>query len=120
MTPKDVALCASFAVVLPLGQTLFKFAAIYDKKLTGPLPWRLFLNYPLIGAFAWYGMTALLWFYVLTRVPLSTAYAFSLVGACLVPLMGWVVFKEAASWQMAGGYLLMILGFFLIVARPGL
>jgi multidrug transporter EmrE-like cation transporter len=74
-------------------------------------------NYPLIGAFAWYGVTALLWFYVLTRVPLSAAYAFSLVGSCLVPLAGWLVFKEQASWSMVAGYGLMIAGLFLVV-RP--
>lgn len=120
MSPKDIALCSSFAVVLPLGQTLFKFAAVYDKRLAGPLFVRLLHNWPLMGALGWYGMTAILWFYVLTRVPLSTAYAFSLVGACLVPLVGWIVFKEQASWQMAAGYGLLTGGFFLILARPGL
>jgi drug/metabolite transporter (DMT)-like permease len=118
VTPKDVALCSVFAVALPLGQMMFKWGAVYDKRLTGPFLARVVLNYPLIGAFAWYGVTALLWFYVLTRVPLSTAYAFSLVGSCLVPLVGWLVFKEAASWGMAGGYLLMMAGLFLIVGRP--
>ncbi|MCR5877548.1 EamA family transporter [Phenylobacterium sp. J367] len=72
-----------------------------------------------MGAFAWYAMTALLWFYVLTRVPLSTAYAFSLVGACLVPLIGWAVFKEQPSLSMAAGYALMLAGLYLILGRPG-
>lgn len=118
MNSKDVALCAGFAVVMPLGQSLFKWAAIYDKRLSGPFVARLFLNFPLIGAGVWYALSALLWFYILTRVPLSTAYAFSLVGACLVPLIGWLVFKEAASWRMAAGYVLMLAGFFMILARP--
>ena len=120
MSPKDVALCLTFAVVLPLGQSLFKWAAIYDKRLSGPLLARMFVNWPLIGAGVWYAGTAVLWFYVLTRVPLSTAYAFSLIGACLVPLVGWLVFKEQATWHMAAGYALMLSGFFLILARPGL
>lgn len=117
LSPTDIALCLSFAVVLPAGQTLFKWAALYNERLSGPLPGRLLANYPLMGAFAWYALTALLWFYVLTRVPLSVAYAFSLVGACLVPLAAWLVFKEQASWTMAAGYVLMIIGLFLIV-RP--
>jgi multidrug transporter EmrE-like cation transporter len=120
LSPKDIALCLSFAVVLPLGQSLFKWAAIYDKRLSGPLPVRMFSNYPLIGAGVWYALSAVLWFYVLTRVPLSTAYAFSLIGACLVPLVGWLVFQEQATWHMAAGYALMLAGFFLILARPGL
>ena len=117
LSAKDVALCSVFAVALPLGQMLFKWGAVYDKQLTGPFLVRVMQNYPLIGAFAWYGVTALLWFYVLTRVPLSLAYGFSLVGSCLVPLAGWLVFKEQANWSMALGYVLMVAGLFLIV-RP--
>lgn len=117
LSPKDIGLCSIFAVALPLGQILFKWGAVFDKQLTGPFLIRVIQNYPLIGAFAWYGVTALLWFYVLTRVPLSLAYSFSLVGSCLVPLAGWLVFKEQANWGMAAGYLLMIAGLFLIV-RP--
>ena len=114
---KDAVLCSVFAVALPLGQVMFKYASIYNTRLEGPFLLRVLQNWPLIGAFAWYGVTALLWFYVLTRVPLSSAYAFSLAGSCLVPLAGWLVFKEQASWSMIAGYGLMIAGLFLVV-RP--
>jgi len=117
VSPKDIALCSVFAVALPLGQMMFKWGAIYNERLSGPFLSRVVQNYPLMGAFAWYGVTALLWFYVLTRVPLSSAYAFSLIGSCLVPLAGWLVFKEQASWTMVAGYGLMIAGLFLVV-RP--
>lgn len=117
MSPKDIALCSVFAVAMPAGQVMFKWAALYNAKLAGPPLRRLFLNYPLMGAGLWYAATALLWFYVLTRVPLSTAYAFALVGACFVPLMGWLVFKEQPSWQMGLGYLLIFAGLFLVVGR---
>lgn len=117
MNPKDIALCSVFAVALPLGQALFKWAAVYDGRLAGPFLARVAQNYPLMGAFAWYAVTALLWFYVLTRVPLTIAYAFSLVGSCLVPLAGWLVFREHVHWGMAAGYVLMIAGLLLIV-RP--
>lgn len=117
MTLKDMALCSVFAIALPVGQMLFKWGAVYNERLTGPFLARVVVNGPLIGAFAWYGVTALLWFYVLTRVPLSLAYSFSLAGSCLVPLAGWLVFKEQASWNMAAGYALMLAGLFLVV-RP--
>ncbi|HET6972098.1 MAG TPA: hypothetical protein VFH92_13305 [Phenylobacterium sp.] len=116
---RDIALCSVFAVALPMGQMLFKWGAVYNARLSGPFLARVIVNYPLIGAFAWYGVTALLWFYVLTRVPLSLAYGFSLVGSCLVPLVGWLVFKEQATWSMAAGYLLMVAGLFLIVRPVG-
>ena len=76
---------------------------------------RLATNLPLIGAFAWYGLTALFWFYILTRVPLSYAYAFSIVGSGLVPLIAWWVFKEPLGWRFAAGYGLMLVGFLVIM-----
>jgi len=112
---KDALLCVGFSLALPVGQTLFKFAAVNNARLSGPLVVKLVTNVPLIGAFAWYGLTALFWFYILTRVPLSTAYAFSIVGSGLVPLVAWLVFKEPLDWRFALGYLLMLGGFAVIM-----
>ena len=115
MILKDALLCGGFSLALPIGQTLFKFAAVNQARLQGPLLVKLVTNVPLIGAFAWYGLTALFWFYILTRVPLSTAYAFSIVGSGLVPLVAWLVFKEPLDWRFALGYLLMLGGFAVIM-----
>jgi len=115
VTLKDVLLCAGFSLALPIGQTLFKFAAVNNARLSGPVLVKLVTNVPLIGAFAWYGLTALFWFYILTRVPLSLAYAFSIVGSGLVPLVAWWVFKEPRDWRFALGYLLMLGGFAVIM-----
>ena len=115
MNLKDALLCGGFALALPIGQTLFKFAAVNQARLQGPLIVKLLTNVPLIGAFAWYGLTALFWFYILTRVPLSFAYTFSIVGSGLVPLIAWLVFKEPLDWRFAGGYVLMLAGFALIM-----
>ena len=119
MTWKDALLCAGFSLALPVGQTLFKFAALAHAKMSGPLPMRLITNLPLMSAFAWYGLTALFWFYILTRVPLSFAYAFSIVGSGLVPLMAWLVFKEPLDWRFAVGYVLMLAGFAVIMQGQG-
>lgn len=115
MTLKDMLLCAGFSLALPIGQTMFKFAAIYNERLQGPLVIRLITNLPLLGALAWYGLTAIFWFYILTRVPLSLAYAFTIVGSGLVPLVAWLVFKEPLDWRFAVGYLLMLSGFAVIM-----
>jgi multidrug transporter EmrE-like cation transporter len=115
VTLRDALLCAGFSLALPVGQTLFKFAAVNNARLSGPLLVRLATNLPLIGAFAWYGVTALFWFYILTRVPLSIAYAFSIVGSGLVPLVAWWVFKEPLDWRFGVGYLLMLSGFAVIL-----
>jgi drug/metabolite transporter (DMT)-like permease len=115
VTLRDALLCAGFSVALPLGQTLFKWAAVYNERLSGPVLVRLVTNWPLIGAFAWYGFTALFWFYILTRVPLARAYVFAVVGSGLVPLIAWLVFKEPLGWRFAVGYALMIMGFLVIM-----
>jgi multidrug transporter EmrE-like cation transporter len=114
---KDTLLCSVFAVALPIGQAMFKYAAVYNARLEGPLIERLVRNWPLMGAFAWYGMTALFWFYVLTRVPLSSAYVFSLVGSALVPVIAWAVFKEPFSWTLFIGYALMLAGLTVIMTQ---
>lgn len=84
---KDTLLCAAFAVAMPAGQLMFKWAATYDATLAGPLPLRVLRNLPLMGAFGWYGLTALVWFYILTRLPLSQAYPFSACSS--VPAPTW-------------------------------
>ena len=115
MTLKDILLCAGFSMALPIGQTMFKWAALADAGRPGPFLLRVITNWPLIGAFAWYGLTAVFWFYVLTRVPLSLAYAFSILGSGLVPLIAWLVFKEPMGWRFAAGYALMLSGFLVIM-----
>ena len=112
---KDTLLCSAFAIALPAGQLMFKWASIYNQSLTGPLPLRLLRNWPLMGAFAWYGLTALVWFYILTRVPLSQAYPFSILSSALVPVAAWLVFKEPVNWSMAGGFALMLAGLLVIL-----
>ena len=113
MTLKDALLCVGFSLALPAGQSLFKLAVIQNERMTGPLLLRMMTNPALIGAFAWYALTAVFWFYVLTRVPLSQAYAFSIMGSGLIPLIAWLVFKEDVTWQMGAGYALMLAGLLL-------
>ena len=80
---KDMLLCLGFSLALPAGQMLFKWGADYSRGIEGNFIAKVIFNYPLMGAFAWYGLTALFWFYILTRVPLSLAYPFSILGAAL-------------------------------------
>jgi drug/metabolite transporter (DMT)-like permease len=115
MKLQEFLLCAAFAVALPVGQVMFKYAAIYNEKLHGPVLVRLLTNWPLMGAFAWYGATSLVWFYTLTRVPLASAYAFSILGSGLVPVLAWLIFKEHLTWHFAVGYALMLGGFLVIM-----
>lgn len=119
MNLKDLLLCAAFAVAIPTGQILFKWAAAYNARLEGPFLVRLLHNYPLAAAFAWYGASAVLWVYILTRAPLSVAYPVAILGSGLVPLFAWAVFREPISWTLAAGYVLMLGGIFLTQRAAG-
>ena len=114
MRGRDLALCLVFAVALPAGQLLFNWASLANAQMTGALPWRLLGNLPLIAALGWYGLTALIWFYILTRLPLSAAYPFSILGSGLAPLGAWLVFGAPFTWTMAAGFALMLAGLAII------
>lgn len=117
MRAGDLARLAAYAAMVPVGQLLFKFASLRHHELEGPVLWRLAQNLPLAGAFAWYGVSAVLWLAILRRTPLSAAYPAAIVGAALVPPLAWAAFGEPLSWAMAGGYLLMLAGLWLLSPR---
>jgi drug/metabolite transporter (DMT)-like permease len=116
MTLVDLALCSAFALCLPAGQTLFKAAALRHAQLKGPLPMRFVRNYALMAAAAWYGLTALFWFYILTRVPLTQAYPYSIAGSALVPVFAHLIFREPLTRRFIAGYLMILAGMLVISA----
>lgn len=117
MRSGDIVRLAVYAAMVPVGQLLFKAASLRHEALEGPLPWRLLQNLPLAAAFAWYGLSAVLWLSILERTPLSRAYPAAILGAALVPPLAWAAFGEPLSWTMAGGYLLMLAGLWLLAPR---
>ncbi|MFC3078553.1 hypothetical protein ACFODL_10685 [Phenylobacterium terrae] len=117
MRAADLARLAAYAAMVPVGQVLFKLASLKHQDLDGPILWRLIQNLPLLAAFAWYGLSAVLWLAILKRTPLSVAYPAAIVGAALVPPLAWAAFGEPLSWTMAGGYLLMLAGLWLLSPR---
>jgi len=114
----DIILCCAFSLTLPIGQVLFKRAALRHGETSGPLAIRVLTNRDLVIACAWYCGTALFWFLILTRIPLVAAYPFAIAGSASVPLVSSVVFKEKLSRDFAVGFGLMLLGLTLVVAPP--
>lgn len=112
----DLLLCSAFALTLPAGQLLFKWAAMHPPAGGAPLATALLQRWRLGAALGWYGLAALFWFYILTRVPLSAAFPFSIAGSALVPLAAALVFRERLTWRYAAGYALMLIGLFVAVS----
>jgi drug/metabolite transporter (DMT)-like permease len=114
LPPKDLALCAACALAMPVGQLMFKTAANRHNAMSGGVISRLLHNPMLFGAFALYGASSLLWFYILTRIPLTQAYPIVILGGALVPLFAWIAFGEPLNWSIAFGYLLLLSGLALV------
>lgn len=61
-----------------------------------------------------YGLSAVLWLFVLARLDLSVAYAFVALGFLLVMALGVAVFGEPITWRKVLGTLLVAGGIWLV------
>jgi drug/metabolite transporter (DMT)-like permease len=112
-------LCLLFAASIAIGQLLFKYAANGLATAQGTFLVKVLLNPQVWIAFSWYGMSSLLWLYILMRVPLSRAYPFILLGSAIVPLGARLFFGERISATYVVGGLVVLAGLYIIFAQPG-
>lgn len=95
-------------VGISLGQLLFKKAAL---ALSGQMHWMDWVfNGWLIVALALYGLTTLLWVWILRSAPLHLAYPFMGLAFVLVPLIGYWALGEPLHWQTLVGGALILMG----------
>jgi len=78
------------------------------------------LNPPVIAGFLLYGISAILWIIVLSRVDLSVAYPTISVGYVLILLFSWFYLKEPLNWGRVVGVLLISAGVILLGWKPTL
>lgn len=77
---------------ISLGQMLFKKAAAAIPDATHWQHW--VFNGWLIAALALYGITTLVWIWILRHVPLHIAYPFMGLAFLIVPCLGWLFLGE--------------------------
>lgn len=111
MTVFQYALAILFGVALATGQILFKVAAMQ----TGPAGEQLsilktLLTWPMLLALTIYGLSVILYTYLLQQVPLSRAYMFSLAASTVVPILALYLFKEPFNLRYLLGALLVFAG----------
>ncbi len=91
---------------IAMGQLLFKKAAMGLPAQPGVADW--LLNGWLLVALALYGLTTLLWVWILRHAPLHLAYPFMGLAFLLVPLMASWWLDEPLHWQsLVGGALIL-------------
>jgi multidrug transporter EmrE-like cation transporter len=105
---------SSFATLLAVGQLLFKRVGLSIGGM--PVADGLFAmarTPSFYGALSLYGVSTLLWIWILSRIPLSQAYPWVAVTMAIVPLLGRFVFSERLSNTYWLGIGLVMLGVFL-------
>ncbi|HOC12164.1 EamA family transporter [Thermomonas sp.] len=106
LTPSNVALIVGTILLLSLGQVLFK-AASAQIVVSQPASW---VSLPLLAALVVYGLATGLWLVVLSRVPLSFAFAFYGLAFLLVPLLAALFLREPLRWQVLVGGIVILCG----------
>jgi drug/metabolite transporter (DMT)-like permease len=105
------------AATLGGGQLLFKLAA--NRLVMGQGPGALavsFLNLPMVAALVLYAAATVLWVYLLHGLPLSRAYPFVALAFAFVPLLSWLVFRDALDLRYGLGLALMLAGLYLVAS----
>ena len=115
---QHIAYLIAFSFLLAIGQLCFKSAANYlNQNNHLPILEALFTNLWLWAALVLYGISTLLWVYILRIVPLNLAYPFAAIGFILVPLGGWYFFSEQINFWYVIGMALIITGLLIITLK---
>jgi drug/metabolite transporter (DMT)-like permease len=100
-----------FALILAVGQLLFKLTAERSPKIERLVDLRhLFADPMLWLALLLYGLATLLWVYLLQRVALSHAYPFAALAFVLVPFGAAAFLGERLSGGILLGAALIVTG----------
>ncbi|MBF5003977.1 EamA family transporter [Diaphorobacter caeni] len=93
---------------ISFGQLLFKRAA---QSIANASNWQDWIfNGWLIGALALYGLTTLVWVWVLRNAPLHLAYPFMGLAFLFVPILGWLILGERVQTPTIIGGVLILAG----------
>ena len=111
MTPIQYLMGATFGISLACGQLLFKVTANQTTVDGEPLPLlRVLFSWSMISACVLYGLTVILYVYMLRDMPLSRAYLFTMIASVLVPFLAIAVFGETLSIRYLVGAALVFIG----------
>lgn len=98
-------------VLLVTGQVLFKIGL----GRSGGLHWGKIITSPMIiGGVALYGIATLLWFAVLTRLPLSVAYPMQAFAYVLAMIPAYYLFKETITPLKLAGVVVILIGVYML------
>jgi drug/metabolite transporter (DMT)-like permease len=113
-TITNFASLAVFVMALAVGQILFKWVGMVMRGRPLLDGFLLMARQPaLYAALAIYALAAVLWIWILSRVPLMQAYPWVAATMAIVPLLGWFVFGERVGPIFWLGIALILVGMLL-------
>jgi multidrug transporter EmrE-like cation transporter len=106
----SIGLSAVAQLLMKIGMGQLRLAGLSGVNLLGGAASNLYV----IGGFAAYGIGAVLWLLVLSRVDLSIAYPLVSVGFVLVAALSWIVLGEHLTAARLAAIFLIVIGVLLM------
>lgn len=107
----NYGLLFSNIILLVIGQIMFKLGL----QQSGGLQWMKLIMSPMIWAgMALYGGATVLWFAVLSRMPLSVAYPMQSIAYVLAMFAAVWLFQEQLTATKIAGVIVILVGVYLI------
>ncbi|WP_447918139.1 hypothetical protein [Achromobacter aegrifaciens] len=117
MKALHILLVTLFSVGMGVGQLLLKYSAqrqiVYEQQSLFSRLLSLALDWPFLLGAASYGLLLVFWVWLLTFIPLSRAYPFTLLSLLVASLGSWVFFGETLTPRFLAG--LAVIGVGLII-----
>lgn len=119
LTFTNALLLLAYAFFMAFGQIAFKYVALIigqpislaDAALKLPYtPW-----FWATGAI--YGVSMIYWIWLLSRIPVTTAYPIASLSLVILPLLSWMIYGEAVTARYWCGVALVMGGLVLIVGQ---
>ena len=102
-----------------VGQTLMKYYAVKTPlSFDWSLPMQLLTNIPLLLVFGWYFVGAIMWLFILQKLPLSLAYPTLALNYVTVAAASWIFFHEPMTIGKTMAYALIVGGVVLLYKLP--
>jgi drug/metabolite transporter (DMT)-like permease len=108
----NVVLIMCNAITLVIGQFLWKIGL--ERKVNPFESMRsiieLIFSPFILGGLVLYGLTTILWLYILSRAPISVAYPMQSVAYLISVFGAYFIFGESLSWMKVMGCLVILIG----------
>lgn len=118
MTIIQILLVSFFAIGMGLGQLLLKYAASrHSASAEASLFERIFhliLDWPFILGAASYAILLVFWVWLLTFIPLSRAYPFTIISIAVATIGSWFFFGETLTPKFLIGLFIIAIGLIIL------